>query len=230
MKPIRCIAIDDEPPALQVIGKFCERMGGIELTVTTDPTEGLRLAARIKPDIVFLDIEMEGMSGLDVAAKISRDTCVIFTTAYLDYAIDGFNLDAVDYLHKPFAYSRFQTAVGKAKRRLSAKPAPAQESITVKQEYSSVSIPLDDIVYIEDMEGYSKIFRTSGRCTITRLTLKNVGAMLPPEIFVRVHRSFIIARTKAERFSRQEIIMNDGTIIPIGRQYAETAITILGIK
>lgn len=100
---IKCVAIDDEPLALEVIDKFCRRMGGIELETFTNPTLGLEAVLQSRPDIVFLDIEMEETSGLDIASRLPHDTCFIFTTAYMRYALDGFDLDAVDYLHKPFA-------------------------------------------------------------------------------------------------------------------------------
>lgn len=139
---IHCIAIDDEPLALDVVSKFCERHGSISLTVYSNPEEGIAAIKETHPDLVFLDIEMENMTGLTIAAQIDRDICVIFTTAYLNYALEGFNLDAVDYLHKPFSFTRFQTAIEKAVRRIEYnRTALASNSITVKQEYSNVNIP-----------------------------------------------------------------------------------------
>lgn len=99
---IRCVAIDDEPPALDIIEKFCQRIGNIELHKFNDPAEGLAAVQQSKPDIVFLDIEMDGINGLRIASQLPEGTCFIFTTAYLQYALEGFDLDAVDYLHKPF--------------------------------------------------------------------------------------------------------------------------------
>ena len=115
---IKCVAIDDEPLALEVIRKFCERIGGIDVQTFSDPAAGLDVIKREKPSIAFLDIEMENISGLTIASQLPPETCFIFTTAYLNYAMDGFELDAVDYLHKPFAFSRFQTAFAKAVRRI----------------------------------------------------------------------------------------------------------------
>lgn len=115
---IRCVAIDDEPLALEVIDKFCRRMGGTELHTFSDPARAMQMIADERPDIVFLDIEMENVSGLDLASQMPDNTCVIFTTAFPDYALKGFELDAVDYLHKPFAYDRFKTAIAKAMRRI----------------------------------------------------------------------------------------------------------------
>ena len=167
---IRCVAIDDEPLALEVIDKFCQRIGNIELRKFSNPATGLQAIEQSRPDIVFLDIEMDGLTGLDIASRLPRDTCFIFTTAYLRYAVNGFDLDAVDYLHKPFAYSRFQIAFTKALRRIGReKIQTAPQSIVVKQEYNNISISLDDILYIEAIEAYSKIFRVTGDCVMSSL-------------------------------------------------------------
>lgn len=227
MTDIKCIAIDDEPLALEVIRNFCNRMGGISLATFTDPAAGLAAIRAERPAVVFLDIEMDNINGLAIASQLPEGTCFIFTTAYLDYALEGFNLDAVDYLTKPFAYSRFETAFGKAMRRI-APAAPAQQNIIVKQEYNNVTIPLDDILYIEAMEGYSKIFRASGVCTISRVILKNIGTMLPEADFLRIHRSFIVSRSKIESFTRQEVRLRGGAVLPIGRQYAADIAARLG--
>lgn len=220
-EPVKCVAVDDEPLALDVIAKFCDRIGGLELRAFSNPVEGLEFIADKKPEIVFLDIEMEGINGLDIASRLPEGTCFIFTTAYLHYALDGFDLDAVDYLHKPFAFSRFQTAVAKALRRLGreALKSPGQ-CIVVKQDYSNISIPLDDILYVEAMEGYSKIYRLSGEHIVTRQILKNICSMLPEDEFVRIHRSFVVSRSKVRSFTRQEICLPGGVTLPVGRQYA----------
>ncbi|MDE5655686.1 MAG: LytTR family DNA-binding domain-containing protein [Muribaculaceae bacterium] len=230
MKPalIRCVAIDDEPLALEVIEKFCARMGGVEVTTFTDPREALDFMAGCAPDIAFLDIEMGNVSGLTVAAQLPASTCVVFTTAYLHYAAEGFNLDAVDYLHKPFSYSRFETAFAKALRRVEYnRSTPRQHSITVKQEYSNVTIPLDDIIYIEAMEGYSKIFRSKDRCVLSRVILKKLQAMLPERDFVRIHRSYVVPLSKVHSYNRQELTLKNGQVLPIGRQYADEVMSAL---
>ena len=165
-----------------IIEKFCQHYGGIELTTFVDPVKGLEAIRQTHPQIVFLDIEMENLSGLDIAASLPEGTCFIFTTAYLKYTLDGFNLDAADYLHKPFAYSRFQTALAKALRRTGQQQiVTAPQCIVVKQGYNNVSIPVDDILYIEAMMGYSKIFRATGGHTTSRVILKNLFAMLPQQ-------------------------------------------------
>ena len=115
---MKCVAIDDEPLAPEVISKFCRRIGGMEVSVFVDPEKGLHFIQETAPELVFLDIEMENVSGLDIARRLPENTRFIFTTAYLDYALDGFELDAVDYLHKPFPFDRFRAAYEKALRRI----------------------------------------------------------------------------------------------------------------
>lgn len=221
---IRCVAIDDEPSALMVIEKFCDRMDGrVNLTTFTDPELGLAEIMAVRPHLVFLDIEMENISGLDIASRLPEGTCFVFTTAYLQYAPEGFNLDAVDYLHKPFSYDRFRMAIDKALRRMrpaAPAPSPAQQVLVVKQEYNNVTIPLADILYIEAMEGYSKIYRTDGRCVVSRVILKNIHSMLPSYRFLRIHRSFIVSIDKIRGFNRQEVTVEGGRTLPVGRQYA----------
>lgn len=213
---IKCVAIDDEPLALEVIRKFCERIGGIDVQTFSDPAAGLDVIKREKPSIAFLDIEMENISGLTIASQLPPETCFIFTTAYLNYAMDGFELDAVDYLHKPFAFSRFQTAFAKAVRRIEGASRPREDnrSLMVKQEYNTVNVPLRSILYIEAMEGYVKIFREDGICTVSRIILKNVGSQLPEEDFLRIHRSFIVSKSKIKSFNRQSVTLSSGVTLP----------------
>ena len=124
MKKFSCIAIDDEPLALLVITQFCERFGNLDLSTFSEPRIGLEEIKRHKPDLVFLDIEMNSINGLDIAHALPRECCFIFTTAHAQYALNGFDLDAVDFLHKPFAYERFKKAVEKAIRRIETEKVP----------------------------------------------------------------------------------------------------------
>lgn len=226
---IKCVAIDDEPLALEVIRKFCERIGGIDVQTFSDPAAGLDVIKREKPSIAFLDIEMENISGLTIASQLPPETCFIFTTAYLNYAMDGFELDAVDYLHKPFAFSRFQTAFAKAVRRIEGASRPREDnrSLMVKQEYNTVNVPLRSILYIEAMEGYVKIYREDGICTVSRIILKNVGSQLPEEDFLCIHRSFIVSKSKIKSFNRQSVTLSSGVTLPIGRQYVNDMMRML---
>lgn len=219
--PLRCIAIDDEPMALLVIEQFCRRLGGMELATYSEPQTGIEAIRSTLPDLVFLDIQMNSLNGLQIAGLLPRSTCFIFTTAYAQYALEGFNLDAVDFLHKPFSYDRFRTAVEKAVRRIEQERASRQTAcLSVKQEYSNVNIPLSDILYIEALGNYVKIFRRSGGYILTRTNLKSITDLLPERDFLRIHRSYVISISSVASYSRTRLeIKGCDTGLPIGAQY-----------
>src|SRR3954467_12101398 len=151
---IKAIAIDDEPPALKVIENFCSKTAGISLEKTfTMPAEALKHLRKFPADLVFLDIQMPSVNGLDFYKSIRQDTMVIFTTAYSEYAVEGFNLSAVDYLLKPFTFKRFEQAVNKAKDFYSYSNPVTQEQpyILIRADYSLVKINLQNIVFIEGL-------------------------------------------------------------------------------
>ena len=225
-----CVAVDDEPLALSVIERFCERRGGILLETFSDPEDALEYISVNRPDLVFLDIEMGEVSGLELARNLPQGTCLIFTTAYVKYAIDGYDLGVVDFLHKPFSFDRFNKAVDKAHliSGLINSLNPMSQMITVKEDYSNVQIPLSDIVYVEAMNNYSRIFRTGDVCTSSRTSLKAFMELLPPEGFLKIHRSFVISLDKVVSFTRSEVRMVGGRSLPIGRQFASEAARVLG--
>ncbi len=221
-KDIICMAIDDEPMALSVISSFCERKGGLVLTTFTDPSEALENIGRLRPELVFLDIEMGGLNGLDVAKRLPEGCAVIFTTAYAQYALEGYDLGVVDFLHKPFSYSRFEKALNKAELVVEyVRSKKGTQIITVKEEYLNVPIPVSEIVYIEAMNNYCRIFRTGNVVTQTRMTLKSLIDMLPSEGFIRIHRSFVVAADKVISFNKKEVYLSGGKVLPVGRQYAD---------
>lgn len=225
---LRCIAIDDEPMALLIIEQFCRRKGGMELSVFSEPQVGLEEIRRVEPELVFLDIQMNSINGLEIANSLPEKCCFIFTTAYAQYALEGFNLDAVDFLHKPFSYERFEIAVEKAIRRIESKRSVLPEYLIVKQEYNNVNIPLSDILYIEAMGNYVKIFRKSGGHILTRTNLKNITDMLPERDFLRIHRSYVISLTSVVSFSRTRVELrglDEG--LPVGTQFVTKVIDAL---
>lgn len=223
MKRINCIAIDDEPLALTVINSFCKRKGNIDLTTFSEPLTGIKKIREQKPDIVFLDIEMSSINGIEIAKQLPKECVFIFTTAHAKFALEGFNLDAVDFLHKPFAYERFETAIDKALRRLEAQTSQTKsEHIILKQEYNNFILATDDILYIEAMENYAKIYRTKEPYILSRTSMKTIMSMLPADKFVRVHKSYIIPLGNIASYSHNFVTMNGGNIrIPIGRTYVE---------
>lgn len=226
---LKCIAIDDEPMALLIIEQFCRRKGGIEIKTFSEPRIGMEEIIKCKPDLVFLDIQMNSISGLEIADSLPKECCLIFTTAYAQYAIEGFNLDAVDFLHKPFSYERFETAVEKVFRRMDSIRPISPEYIVVKQEYNNVNIPLNDILYIEALGNYVKIMRVSGGHVLTRTNLKAITDILPEKDFLRIHRSYVIALKYVSSFSRTRIgLVGHTDELPIGTQYAMKVIETLG--
>lgn len=228
MDRISCIAVDDEPLALLVISRFCERRGDIDLVTFNEPRIGLDEIMRRKPDLVLLDIEMNSISGLDMAGSLPRECCFIFTTAHAQYAINGFDMDAVDFLHKPFAYERFEQAIEKARRRIHTRRTIKTDNLVVKQEYNNISIPMDDILYVEAMGNYVKILRRSGGYVLSRTGIQALSGQLPAGRFLRVHRSYIIPLHGVEYFSKREVkIAGRAVPVPIGRRYADTAYDVL---
>lgn len=222
MKNITSIAIDDEPIALSIIEQFCQRHGGLELRTFSEPQMGFDEILRTKPDIVFLDIKMADVNGLQIARQLPPTSTFIFTTAYTEYALEGFNLDAADFLHKPFSYDRFCKAIERAIRQLEFLRNKEQtRCIIVKQEYTNVLIPIADIIYIEAKGNYVRIFREEDVCTITRMSLKSVIELLPADEFINIHRSYIVAKNKVRGFSKHHIQLLSGMELPVGRLYAE---------
>lgn len=226
---LKCVAIDDEPMALLVIEQFCKRKGGMELTTFSEPHIGLKEIRRTNPDLVFLDIHMDSISGLDIAGTLPEGCCFIFTTAYAEYALEGFNLDAVDFLHKPFSYERFEIAVEKVLRRIEFRRSSVPECLVVKQEYSNVNIPLSDILYIEALGNYVKIVRSSGGHVLTRTNLKAITDLLPDKTFLRIHRSYVISVSSVVSFTRTKVELNGvPELLPVGAQYAGQVVEVLG--
>ena len=221
---MNCIAIDDEPVALSVLAHYCERMGGMELKCYSDPVVGMREVKRAAPDLLFLDIRMGEISGVELAREIPKGTFLVFTTAYAQYAVDGFDLDAVDFLHKPFSYPRFCRAVEKAQqlrtlRELTRQPVSEEEAITVKVEYKNVKIPLREIVYIEAMDNYVRIHLCGARPALSQMSLKSLAELLPAT-FVRIHKSFIVPLHRIAAYTRTSLTLcGSDTTLPIGRAF-----------
>jgi DNA-binding LytR/AlgR family response regulator len=220
---ITAIAIDDEPPALKVLENFCADVNFIELQKTfTMPQEALKYLKKYPVDLLFLDINMPSLSGIDFYKAVQQDTMVIFTTAHSEYAIEGFNLSAVDFLLKPFTEERFLKAVHKANDYYQAqrRQDTAQQFLFVRADYSLVKIPIADIQLIEGLDDYLKIHIQCQKTVVARVTMKSILEKLPEKEFVRVHRSFIIPFSKIENV-RNKVISVAGHEVPIGVSYEE---------
>ena len=220
---IKCVAIDDEPIALSIIQQYCAQYGDITLRSFTSPIEGMACIAEMRPDVVFLDIEMNSHNGLTLARSLPKGTCLILTTAYSQYAMEGFNVDAVDFLHKPIFYNRFERAMDKARRFINGAVDPSTlhiGSITLKSEHKNVVIGYNEIILIEAMDNYVKVYRKDRPMIMSQITMKEMVSMLPCEKFLRVHRSFIVALDAIEAFSNRKIVLRGYPHnIPVGRKY-----------
>ena len=218
---IRAIAIDDEPPALQVIESFCQQSGIVDLQKTfTKPSEALKYLRKFPVDLLFLDIQMPSLSGLEFYKEVQQETQVIFTTAHSEYAIEGFNLSVTDFLLKPYTFERFQQAVNKANDfySYSSQKENTSQYLFLRADYSLVKVNIADILFIEGLDDYLKVHSRNQKTIITRMTLKTVLEKLPAKDFIRVHRSFIVCFDKIEQV-RNKIITIEGTEIPIGGSY-----------
>lgn len=221
---IKAIAIDDEPPALKIIENFAKKCPELDLLKTfTQPKEALYYTSCFPVDLMFLDIQMPSVSGIEFIKKSEQNTLVIFTTAYSEYAVTGFNLNAVDFLLKPFTLDRFKQAVAKANQLLST-PSPISikddDCFFIRANYSLVKIIFDNIIYIEGLDDYVKIHLFDQESVVTRSTMKNILDKLPSNDFIRIHRSFIVPVKKIEAITKSKIQVN-GIEFPIGVNYKE---------
>lgn len=222
---MNCIAIDDEPLALNVIEEFCKKIEFVHLEAKfSSAIQAIDYISRNKPDLVFLDIQMPHLTGLQFLKSMSSPPMVIFTTAYSDYALEGFNVDAVDYLLKPIAFDRFLKATSKAynlynlMRKSSSQSMEGQDKyLLVKVEYSTVKINVDDILYIEGLKDYVKIY-SGTKFIMTKSTMKSIEEKLPRDKFIRIHKSYIVSVPMIKSLGCSHVTVGEKQI-PIGNQY-----------
>lgn len=225
---ITVIAIDDEPLALQLIADYIQKTPRLRFAGQFEnPLEAASYVSSNHVDIVFTDIQMPGLNGIEFTRSMVNGPVVIFTTAYEKFAIEGFKLDVADYLLKPFTYEEFLTSVHKAERmiRSTAKPADEvllnNEFLFLKSDYKIKRINFQDILYIEGLKEYVKVYTTDSDKPILSLSsLKMLEIKLPADQFMRVHRSFIVNLKRIETIDRSRIVFGK-KYIPIGDQYKE---------
>lgn len=225
---INTIAIDDEPLALQLVSDYVEKTPGLNLMAKFDnPLEAFDFISREPVDLILVDIQMPDLTGIEFTRSISKGPKVIFTTAYEKYALEGFRLDVVDYLLKPFSYEEFFKAVQKAIRliRLEHKSTNQVDSnnefLFLKSEYKVKRINFHDILYIEGLKDYVKVYTKNDPKPILSLTsLKILETKLPDRLFLRVHRSFIVNLEKIDTIERSRIVFGK-VYIPVGDQYKD---------
>ncbi len=226
---IRCLVVDDEPLALDILEDYISKVPFLSLIkTTTSAIEGLSLVQSDAIDLVFLDVQMPELTGIQFLKIINGKCDVILTTAYSQYALDGYELDVVDYLLKPIAFDRFYKAAQKVLQNSgNGHPAPHEQApvsnshdfIFVKTEHKIQKIYVDDILYIEGLKDYISIFTKTERI-ITLQNMKKMEESLPAKSFIRVHKSYIVAIGKIESIERSRIQIGE-KIIPIGDTYRE---------
>lgn len=223
MNTINCIAIDDEPLALAQIASYIEKVPYLNLVAKCrDAFEATDVLSKEKVDLMFVDINMPDLNGLDFVKTLARRPYVVFTTAYSEYAIDGFKVEAVDYLLKPFSMADLMQASDKVRRRMEETVASTSEedSMFVKCEFRTVKVRFADIRYIEGMSEYVKIYLDSEpKPLMPLLSMKRMEEALPKQ-FMRVHKSFIVNLDKVVDVQRQRIVFGE-VYIPVGESYKD---------
>ncbi len=241
---MKCIIIDDEPLAVDVIESYLQQIEGMEIVAKcNNPLEVITILNKHQVDLIFLDIEMPNLTGIDLVKTLENIPQFIFTTAYPQYALDGFNLNATDYLVKPIPFHRFLKAVSRAKSKYelerknrvnvtSAGPLPTKiknNFIFVKSEYENIKINIEDIKYIQGLKDYIKIYiKQSNKAILTLLNFKEILDKLPLDQFMRVHRSFIVNITQIKMLQKTKIVIGD-VRIPIGETYKNEVLERLGV-
>lgn len=223
MEKLKCIAIDDEPLALDLIRQYVARFPALQLVnCFEDAISAAEFLRRQRIDLVFIDINMPDISGLDLVRSLEHRPMIIFTTAYKKFAYEGFELDALDYLLKPIDFNRFSKTISKAIdfHRYKSNPKPgASDSIYVHSEYRLVRIPLDEIVYIESLEDYLTIHQLNDEPVSTLMTLKKMQEKLPADQFKRIHRSYIVAVKQVKSIHNRKLQLRTNHELPVGESY-----------
>ena len=231
----KCAIVDDEPLAVELLASYVKKIPFLELCGKySNATDALHGIGEEPVDLLFLDIQMPELNGLELSKMVPENTRIVFTTAFNQYAVDGFRVNALDYLLKPISYADFLEASNKAlqwfqlvqqneQQAQAAAPAPEEEqrSIFVKSEYKLLQIDLDDIRYIEGLKDYVKIYtEQSPHPILSLMNMKAIEQMLPASRFIRVHRSFIVQKSKIREIERNRIVFGD-VYIPIGDSYKQ---------
>ena len=236
-RKIVCLAVDDEPPALEVLKKYIASVHSLELAgICVDAVDALNILQKQPVDLLFLDIQMPQILGTDFIRTLRNPPRVIFTTAFRKYAVEGFELDAVDYLLKPISFDRFLKAVNKV-MQTSLKDATEIDNssnkigeaghINFRSDRKMIKVALNDILYIESIKDYIKVITATGT-VITKQSISSVEEMLPKEKFVRIHRSYIVSVSKIESYNH-ELVWIAKQELPISRMYRHEVTRILEV-
>ena len=232
---LKCIAIDDEPLALRQLTSYISKIPYLELAATfNNALEAQQMLTGQSVDLIFVDINMPDLNGVDFVRGLIERPMIIFTTAYSEYAVEGFKLDAVDYLLKPFGFADFNRSAAKANslyelRHNQRTPQEGEsealpkdkEYISVKADYKVSLVKISDIVYLESEGEYVRMHLIDGSTITTRCRPKTMDAALPSELFMRVHRSYIVNLRMIKAYVKGRIFLSDTDYVPIGENYKE---------
>lgn len=225
---INCVAIDDEPLALRQLGSYIEKLPYLTMLKSfASAVNALEFLQENDVDLMFVDINMPDLSGMEFVKSLSNPPKIIFTTAYREYAVEGFQVDAADYLVKPISFAAFSRAVEKVKQRyfsqnkLSSSVKHDDKFLFIKSEYKIIRIHLNDIQYIEGMRDYVRIHQVHEKPIMTLLNMQKMIEHLPAERFMRVHRSYIVNLDKIQTVERNRIIFDKAVYIPVSDQYKD---------
>ncbi|MES1219964.1 MAG: LytTR family DNA-binding domain-containing protein [Bacteroidota bacterium] len=231
---MQAIAIDDEPIALEVIKNLSLKIPFIKLEASfTDAFKAISFLQKEKVDLILLDIKMPDISGIDFLKSLSNPPMVIFTTAYSEHAVHSFELDAIDYLLKPFSAARFLKACNKANeqyelRRNISKSSNETSAIFIKSGYEQLRLELDSLLYVESNGNYVQ-FVTDQQKITSRLTMTEAETLLPASSFIRIHRSYIVAKNKIVKFDKNSVWVNKNEL-PVGAAYSGNIEKYIGSK
>jgi len=218
---IKAIAIDDEPMALEVIRSLAAKVPFLEVMgYFTDAFAAIEYLAKEQVDLMFLDIKMPDISGIELMESLRQKPLVIFTTAYAEHAVTSYELNALDYLLKPFAFTRFLKACNKAHEQLLLKQKSGHiaDSIFIKAGYEQIKIMFNELLYLEGAGNYMSFILVDGRRIMSRLTVGEVVLLLPADRFVRVHRSYIVNKDKVDKIERHQLHIGQN-VVPIGGSF-----------
>lgn len=218
---LRCLAVDDEPFALQLISDDLRRLPDLELVGAVSSAQEAAVVLNSKEvDLIFLDIQMPGITGMQFLRSLKKPPLVILTTAYEQFAVESYELNVVDYLVKPIPFERFEKAVQKARERLRVPQVTESSFFFVRSEYKEIKIYFTDILYIEGLKDYVKIFLGSQpRPVLTRMNLKAIEQKLPIDQFCRIHNSFIVPLARITAVQRSQVFLG-ATPIPVGDKFS----------
>jgi DNA-binding LytR/AlgR family response regulator len=229
MNMIKVLAIDDEPLALQQLTAYIGKVPFLELVeACQSAADAMKVLEWEVIDAIFVDINMPDLNGMDFVKSLVMPPLVVFTTAYSEYAVEGYKVDAVDYLLKPFGLQDFQRAAMKVKTRLEERtPAPTasaaeeDDTLFLKTDYKVVRVSISEIRYVEGMSEYVKIFLDGQKPLVVLLSMKKLEERLPASAFMRIHRSYIVNLAKIREVNKNRVIMDADTYLPIGENYKD---------